>query len=229
MQKARTMSGVVVGQGKDGAFHFFTDGGVFDSKGELLATAQKTHMISHMPAALTILGPRAFAGALYGYAATCATFDHLIDTVVWALGSYEALIKKGAEQDGMSPNFQLFMAGYSQRLNRLAAFMLASSDGSPLELQELPEATLNPPPCDEALKSVGWTYPEQFDVERDGMKIIHAQRLTPLPFDDGSTGCAIGGFIQHTVVTRDQITTRIIHRWPDEIGKRIESDAFNNT
>ncbi len=50
---------------------------------------------------------------------------------------------------------------------------------------------------------------------------------------------AVGGFIQHTTVTRDQITTRILHRWPDvpaacnaavtlpcrrwpdEIGKRI--------
>jgi hypothetical protein len=29
------------------------------------------------------------------------------------------------------------------------------------------------------------------------------------------------GHVQHTVLTPDQITTRIRHRWPDEIGKRI--------
>jgi hypothetical protein len=29
------------------------------------------------------------------------------------------------------------------------------------------------------------------------------------------------GRVQHTVLTPDQITTRILHRWPDEIGKRI--------
>ena len=31
----------------------------------------------------------------------------------------------------------------------------------------------------------------------------------------------VGGFLQLTTVTEDEISTRIIHRWPDEIGKPL--------
>jgi hypothetical protein len=220
------MSGVVVGQSEDAAFHFFTDGGVFNSKGELIATAQKTHMLGHHPAALTILGPRVFSAMLYAYAATCATFDYLLDTAVWALRGYHDLIEKSAKQDGSSADFQIFTAGYSHRLNRLAAFVLASNTASgvkePFVLQELSETTINPPPSHLALDSVGWNYPEVFDVRYDGLKLVQAQRQTPMPFGDGSIGCVIGGFIQHTTITRDQVRTRIVHRWPDDkLGERI--------
>jgi hypothetical protein len=219
------MSGVVVGQ-NDGAFHFFTDGGVFNSKGELIATAQKSHMLGHHPAALTILGPRAFSAMLYAYAATCATFDYLLDTAVWALRGYHDLIEKSAIQDGSCADFQIFMAGYSHRLNRLAAFVLASNVASgvkePFVLEELSEVMVNPPPSHGALESVGWEYPNAINIERDGSKLVQAQRQTPMPFGDGSIGCVIGGFIQHTVVTSDQVTTRIVHRWPDDkLGERI--------
>jgi hypothetical protein len=31
----------------------------------------------------------------------------------------------------------------------------------------------------------------------------------------------VGGFLQLTSITEREISTRIIHRWSDEIGKRI--------
>jgi hypothetical protein len=51
--------------------------------------------------------------------------------------------------------------------------------------------------------------------------LLAAQRLSPQTFGWKSDAVMIGGHVQHTVLTPDQITTRILHRWPDEIGKRI--------
>jgi hypothetical protein len=31
----------------------------------------------------------------------------------------------------------------------------------------------------------------------------------------------VGGFLQLTTVTESEISSRVIHRWPDQIGKRI--------
>ena len=33
---------------------------------------------------------------------------------------------------------------------------------------------------------------------------------------------AVGGFVQHTIVTRQGITTQVVHRWPDQVGRPIE-------
>jgi hypothetical protein len=219
------MSGVVVGKSENGSYHFFTDGGVFDSKGVLIAIAQKTHMLAHMPAALTVLGPRAWATVLYAFVASCATFDGLRDTIISDLRSYEALIKRAAESDGMSADFQIFMAGYSHRENRLAGFMVASNAESgvkePYVLQELLETMVNPAPDHVALKSVVWEYPESINIERDGLKLMQAQRKMPFAHGNGAIQSVVGGFIQHTVVSSDQVTTRIVHRWDDKVGESI--------
>jgi hypothetical protein len=45
------------------------------------------------------------------------------------------------------------------------------------------------------------------------------EALDPPPIGTGHR--QVGGFIQHTEVTADGISTRIIQRWPDEIGKVI--------
>lgn len=34
---------------------------------------------------------------------------------------------------------------------------------------------------------------------------------------------AVGGFCQHTRVTPNEVTVRVLTRWPDKIGKKIES------
>ena len=38
----------------------------------------------------------------------------------------------------------------------------------------------------------------------------------------GAPFCTVGGFVQLTSITREAITTKIIHRWPDEIGEQIK-------
>jgi hypothetical protein len=62
---------------------------------------------------------------------------------------------------------------------------------------------------------------EAFDPVRDGIRIMEAQRVHIEPPPIGTGHPQVGGFIQHTEITADGIRTRIMHRWPDEVGRVI--------
>jgi hypothetical protein len=65
------------------------------------------------------------------------------------------------------------------------------------------------------------------DPVADGIATMEIQRELAVPDVDRGGGIAFrpGSFVQLTTVTPTEITTRIIHRWPDEIGKRLAPDA----
>ena len=50
---------------------------------------------------------------------------------------------------------------------------------------------------------------------------MRAQRALRLPLRQTLGESVVGGFMQHTAVTRDGITTRVVERWPDVIGEMI--------
>jgi hypothetical protein len=86
----------------------------------------------------------------------------------------------------------------------------------------LDQSRLIPSP-ESALETVKWHGGEPL-VSADAPQIMLAQRLTPGPYPDGKGhGCVVGGFIQHTVLTPDSVTSRVVHRWPDEVGKLIDA------
>jgi hypothetical protein len=58
--------------------------------------------------------------------------------------------------------------------------------------------------------------PDDIDPQRDGVRVMEVARAHASAFD-----CGVGAFAQLTTVTRDAITTRIVHRWPDHIGDII--------
>ena len=68
-----------------------------------------------------------------------------------------------------------------------------------------------------SLASTSLALGSAFDVADHGVKLTDAQRRT---YPD-----MIGGFMQLARVTREGISSRIIHRWPDEIGKRLAPEA----
>jgi hypothetical protein len=59
--------------------------------------------------------------------------------------------------------------------------------------------------------------PVNFDVYQHGIPAMEAMRLV-----GDENGYRVGGFIAHIEITRDSVSTKIIHRWPDVIGERIE-------
>ena len=67
-----------------------------------------------------------------------------------------------------------------------------------------------------------------FDPARpaeSGLAIMQAQREKRFRSINGSDQHklyhAVGGFCQHTTVTRDGISIAVLERWPDEIGKSV--------
>ena len=70
-----------------------------------------------------------------------------------------------------------------------------------------------------------------FDPFTHGVRLMEAQRRVVGAMDNGAgkngvTGHGVGGFAQLTTLQRDGIiTTRILRRWPDEVGERIEPNC----
>lgn len=83
-------------------------------------------------------------------------------------------------------------------------------------------------PGDEQIQAEIWKAlpnvygPDDIDPVRDGRAILEAQRRCRISLP-GETGTAhlVGGFGQLCTVTADEITTKIIVRWPDVIGHPI--------
>lgn len=59
-----------------------------------------------------------------------------------------------------------------------------------------------------------------FDVERDGLRLLEAQRLDPWDDPDGRH-YGVGGFAQLTRVDADGVHSKTLKLWPDRIGERI--------
>jgi hypothetical protein len=75
-------------------------------------------------------------------------------------------------------------------------------------------------PSDEAIelfRPADWRY----TLPRDAVASMQAQRAKLHTWPTGDQSSVIGCVIQHTTVTREAITTRIVHRWPDKLGHSI--------
>jgi hypothetical protein len=61
--------------------------------------------------------------------------------------------------------------------------------------------------------------PDAFEPA-DGVALIEELRCIPRQYQHGEYP-AVGGFVQHTKITGDGATTRVVRDWPDLIGQRI--------
>jgi hypothetical protein len=86
--------------------------------------------------------------------------------------------------------------------------------GYTLHMEDEPRIA-SPQPSDEAIAAARFVCPtvRKFDPADHGVRLMDAQRRT---YPD-----KIGGFLQLARVTRECVSSRIIHRWPDEIGKQM--------
>jgi hypothetical protein len=68
--------------------------------------------------------------------------------------------------------------------------------------------------------------PASFDPSRDGVQFFEMLRRRHFrDFDDGKHP-AVGGWVDHSIVTREGAETRVIHTWPsDTVGRLIDPDA----
>ena len=153
-------------------------------------------------------------------------FDEFTDMLPQLL---EQSIISVRQSKGFCGSTMLLGGGFSSKYDRMRGFVVDSDPIEELGLEafEMREAIVfaRPDPSPEnvaryigtditgALKEMG---PGTF-----GFRYISAVRKSDLAEDeDDAVHCCVGGFIQQTTVGRGTgISTRIVHRWADEIGE----------
>jgi hypothetical protein len=144
------------------------------------------------------------------------------------------------EHGTMQPDFDLVAVGWSTSRNAPASYLITSHDrvvgrgltSNAWQLLELPEVLIAPPIAEAQIATTGWKVPysvESFRPDIDGIPLLQAQRLSRRELDErsGIHGHVhvVGGFIQVTTVSAGGVNSRVVHRWPDQVGRRIEPQA----
>lgn len=222
------------------AVHVLSDGVFCDPDGVVCEIGPNAFELPHLPAVLAIRGPTHFMPFLvHRLARECRCFDDLIRRVVAAALEVYASFPMTLGTVGfgaVEPGFELVVAGWSTKRNKPESYLVAGVEPEfrqgrkrkAWELLELPEVLIAPRIGDAQIGSIRWTVPESaetFQPEVDGLKLLEAQRrLRGASDGHPQRGLAhrIGGFIQLATISPDGIVSRILQRWPDEVGRKIE-------
>jgi hypothetical protein len=126
-------------------------------------------------------------------------------------------------------DFDLAAVGWSAGARGPVGFFLSTIErpGTPA-FKVIETDNLITPSTDEMYQEIMplLAYPGRFDAERNMVAIAEKQRQIVEPYGSKRiTTSLVGGFLQLTTVTEHEITTRIIHRWPDKIGGWINGAA----
>ena len=156
-------------------------------------------------------------------------FDLLAD-------DFASVVKRAvARTNQIDPNnpdmwgeYTFALAGWSPKQNAPAFFSVKSVAGNGEEVAAVPATKYyNPAAAVEGFDDSITRF--KFDPERpgeSGLEIMRAQRLKKFaPLGNVgvkySTYYAIGGFCQHTIVSRDGISVKVLEHWPDKIGSTV--------
>lgn len=212
--------------------HVFTDAAIYEPKNlKVAAFASKVTLLPQYNAVIGSTGryynllllSTAFAELEFD------NFDHLasdfVPLVKRAVAKTNQIIPNGAEMWG---EYTFGLAGWSPKQNAPAFFSVKGAAGNGQEVAAVPATKYYSPSAvvegfDDSITRF------KFDPERpgeSGLEIMRAQRLKKFP-PLGNVGVkhhlyhAIGGFCQHTIVSRDGISVKVLERWPDKIGSTV--------
>ncbi len=213
--------------------HLISDALVWDTAdNRVTAITSKVIMLPQFNAAVTVRA-RSFA-VFHAIAAFLPTvrasgYDDFKSKIV------DVVKQMAVELEAVLPDlaaFELSVAGFSEtagpegfRITTLAVPIDTTEDIiRPFEIVEMPRG-FNPSPCASAadeneIRSAIATAPA--NLEAHAIAALTAQRqIACRDLGAERAPCWVGGFAQLTTVTTSGISTRIIHRWPDVVGKKV--------
>lgn len=197
-----------------------TDGAMTSELGTVQLISSKVTLLPIAPAMIAVRGPWPLAHLL-GMRATCDgwSFDELARNI-------SPLAKQIVKEAPHFADSEITIAGYSEVGQCLVTYLLPCDHRylahgmHPFSMHERHDEIISgPTPSAEGMRLAGFVCPQarDFDPDTHGVALVAAQRLTP----EWSRG--IGGFVQVSTVTKDTVSSRIVHRWAeDEIGQRID-------
>lgn len=223
--KDRTMTAINVIKQKN-AVHMITDGASWIFDGGFGPACCKAWPIAHLHAVVSGRGPRLGPLLLADFLNTAGrTYDEMKKNAATIVGELYACHGESLIANPFGPKAEFVIAGWSESVGP-DAFVISLQEGAwagqdagavmmaPGDLG-LQRAVL-------AAMPAGVTDAESMDAARDGLAIVQAQRAAR-SIENGAP--VVGGFVQITTVTREAISTRILHSWPDEWGEPMVPPA----
>jgi hypothetical protein len=226
------------------AVHIISDGVFCDDNGIVCEIGPNAFALPHLPAALAIRGASHFMPFLsHRLSRECRSFDDLLIKIVRAAQEVHMSFPMAFGNLGfgsIEPDFDLVAVGWSNARGAPTGYLVSSHDrvvargltASAWQLIELPEVLVAPPIAEYQISATGWKVPysaDSFRPDVDGLALLQAQRLSRRATDPGigTRGYVyvVGGFVQVTSVSSHGVKSEILHRWPDEPGRRIAPQA----
>jgi hypothetical protein len=226
------------------AVHIISDGVVCDHNGIVCEIGPNAFALPHLPAALAIRGASHFMPFLsHRLSRECHSFDDLLIKIVRAAQEVHMSFPMALGNLGfgsIEPDFDLVAVGWSNSRAAPTGYLVSSHDrvvargltANAWQLIELPDVLIAPPIAEHQITATGWQVPysaDSFRPDIDGLALLKAQRLSRRAADAsfGARGYVyvVGGFVQVTSVSSNGVNSEIVHRWPDELGRRIEPEA----
>ena len=212
--------------------HMFTDGALYEQETAIVrGIGPKTIILPQYNAVIAATGlywvstllVAAMSGLRYG------SFDELADGLSDLM---KKTIEKGASLPGMPSSwgkFEVAVAGWSEKTDAPAAFYLRGyADGQDDAFVTYPATRFYSPDLSALAQRMDNRFLKyRFDPaapEETGLELMELQRSIRFTFKDGSDRreyYAVGGFCQHSTVTKNSITTKVLKRWSDKIDERI--------
>lgn len=216
---------------------FFSDGVGYDDEGVVQRIGPKVMLRPDLPAIIGSRGSSEFTDILPAFHGW-VSFDDLVERIPEDGAHVFSIMKEHRGPDD-PPSAQVWLAGWSESAQRFALKLIEfrADGGEALPLTDVDRPCMyQPAPSEEACRKVGFrdgkpTIRSNQGLEaivQDAVIFMHAQRLTKnvihhLP--DAPHGSMAGGFVQLSIITRSSLSSMIVHRYPDEIGKKIDPEA----
>lgn len=197
--------------------HLFTDGAFVDTSNDKInGIASKVIPLLPYPAAVCASGP-AFIPTLVAGALADTPSDNFDDLLTKFSEVVQRYMKKTPVDWG---RFQVGLAGWSPKENApVFALIKSFQEGdTPAFAPTRVNRHLSPP-------ILGIFSFDGENPEKSGKTLLEKQRRTLCRVEGGRTAYVVGAFAQHTIVSRDSVTMRVIERWPDRFGERISPHA----
>ena len=216
------------------AAYMFTDGAALDAAGALQFSCSKVLILPHLKLAMAVRGNMHVGlGLMSSIGCRFGQFDELRPSIVAVLRELanNTTLEFWKKQCGHGADrFDITFAGWSDKNGPECFFVTNVDRGIP----SAPPWTYIPwegaaaLPADHHVSAIlSEVSEETFIPELDGIRLVGAQRKVLEPHGlNGVPTCIVGSFIQLTTVTKSEISSRIIYRWPnDRIGERLRADG----
>jgi hypothetical protein len=231
------MTGIVVVPAGD-AIVFATDGAIYDpTTGFLIGSCSKVALIPECSCVITQRGAAGFLQDVHSRLAGRRDYDAILQDAVEVCREVTALYAAHYKFD---PIWSMTICGWSNERSQLEIYALRSREYHmrnemtgmfdivpPMTLYPIEAILSSPMPSLELRQKFGVNLEnlDGQDAINISVRLLCAARFSTAP-DETSTEADfnfnIGCFVQLTVLQRDRIESRIVHRWPDRVGEKID-------